>query len=509
MNQEVVKYIFLFLLGTSVLNFLIAAAVRFKTKHKEFNTLLIYWPAIILTFVAAGALGHTPSQIAFAYFFQFISSNLIVKMMCDAQGIVIKWRYYISLQVFSMLFCSYLITQTDVGFTAAVLPVAMSFALPFVRPIWHALVTNRRDASWIEKGMAYVFITGIVNHFNYALFRLDESTAWWGWSISIAQYQCLSLFLPLLINHRREANERHQLELALNKLTGKHEDKISKIEDLYQKLENEISQKEEYNRLLSESNARLEEEREVNEILIRTISHDLANPLTVISSYTELIHANKIPPNETELVWVRLKNNIKSSIDMISRIRKAILTRTQADLVKVSAVSLESALRRSIEVFESRLNEKNLKLDVQDLTESGTMVLAEENALAEHVFANILSNAIKYSYEGGAISVVITEDEHKVRINVRDWGIGIEDGRLGKRFLHSTPGTKGESGTGFGLMVLGYFVRKFDAHLEIQPAPQGKGTIVSLTLKKASNLENSLTSSSATISSTPEVLNQV
>jgi len=50
----------------------------------------------------------------------------------------------------------------------------------FVRPIWHALVTNRRDASWIEKGMAYVFITGIVNHFNYALFRLDESTAWSG-----------------------------------------------------------------------------------------------------------------------------------------------------------------------------------------------------------------------------------------------------------------------------------------------------------------------------------------
>jgi len=241
----------------------------------------------------------------------------------------------------------------------------------------------------------------------------------------------------------------------------------------------------------------------VNEILIRTISHDLANPLTVISSYAELLHTSQVPPADTEHAWARLKSNIKSSIEMISRIRKAILTRTQADLVTITEVSLENVLRRSIESFETRLKEKNIKLDVQDLTEAGTMVLAEENALAEHVFANILSNAIKYSFEGGIISIITTENKQTIRVDVRDWGIGIEDGRLGKRFLHSTAGTKGESGTGFGLMVLGYFVRKFDAHLEIQPAPQGKGTIVSLELKKATNLKNSLTSSSVT---DPEVL---
>lgn len=484
MTLENVKLIFLFLLGTSILNFAIAVMVRIKTQHKEFNDLLIYWPCIILTFVAAAIFSTTPLEIGLAYFFQIFSSNLIVKMMCSAQGIKIRWPIYIGLQLAAMAVAAFLLINTDVGFTIALVPVCLSFSLPFIRPIWYSLVENRHNSSWIEKAMGVVFLTGIVNHFNYAFFRLDPNAAFWGWSVSIAQYQCLSLFLPLLINHRREEKEKAQLTQALEKLSGKNPHSNMELDSLYLNLELQISQKEELFKLLKETNTHLEEERETNEILIRTISHDLANPLTVISAYAEMLRADKIEVNDREKIWERMKLNITSALDMMHRIRTAILNRTQANLISIRPIALEPCLERLKFTFETRLNEKQITLELENHLAPETRVFADENSLTEHVLSNILSNAIKFSFKNEKILIKTTEDKDFVTIAIRDFGTGIKQNQFNKPIFSSSEGTEGESGTGFGLMVLGYFVRKFKAEFEIKSDPSMKGTLVTLKLRK-------------------------
>ena len=75
MNEELVKYIFLFLLGTSVLNFAIAVTARIKTQHKEFNDLIAYWAAVLVTFISAVKLSHSSTEIAFAFFFHIFSNK--------------------------------------------------------------------------------------------------------------------------------------------------------------------------------------------------------------------------------------------------------------------------------------------------------------------------------------------------------------------------------------------------------------------------------------------------
>jgi signal transduction histidine kinase len=484
MTLETTKYIFLFLVGTSVLNFAIAVMVRIKTQHKEFNDLLIYWPCIILTFIAAALLSATPLQIGLAYFFQIFSSNLIVKMMCSAQGIKIRWPMYIGIQLIAMATAAYLLT-TEVGFTAAIIPVSLAFSLPFIEPIWHSLIENRKASSWIEKAMGWVFLTGIVNHFNYAFFRLDPDAAFWGWSVSIAQYQCLSLFLPLLINHRREEKERMQLNQALEKLSGKNPEQNMELDALYANLEQQIAQKEELFRLLKESNTHLEEERETNEILIRTISHDLVNPLSVVGSYSEMLSTNRVPEKDLEKIWDRLKFNITSALEMMERIRSAILNRAQSNMIVVRPIDLGPCLQRLQSSFETRLNEKNITLKIVNSLEPGTQIMAEEKSLTEHVLSNLLSNAIKFSFKNDLIEINVNEDNNFVIIQIRDYGMGIKQNQFKKPIFISSEGTEGESGTGFGLMVLGYFVRKFKAEFAIFSNPQMQGTLVTLKFIKA------------------------
>jgi signal transduction histidine kinase len=485
MSESLIKFIFIFLVGTSVLNFLIAVIARLKTGHKDFNILVLYWPTLIFTYFAAAILSQSPTEIAFAYFFQVLSSNFVSKMLADSQGIKLKWKNYIGLQMLTIGLSSFLLLKTELGFTYSLLPVCLAFTAPFITPITRAIFTNRKNSNWVEKSLAWMMITGVLNHFNYAFFRLDESTAAWGWSISIAQYQCLSLFLPLLINLRREEKEKNNIKKALEKISGRDTSTHLKIDDLYQNLEFQIAQKDSFYKQLQSSNKNLEEEREINEILIRTISHDLANPLTVIHAYSDMIQSKRIQPHDYDKAISRIRSNSESAIQMIERIRTAILTRNQASYLSIKRVSLNHVLESLQEMFENRLKEKELKLKVNFSQAHEMLVEADENALRDHILANILSNAIKFSYPGSEIHINLQESSAHVQVEVRDFGTGIKKRRLQKR-LDSTPGTNGESGAGFGLMVMSYFVRKLDASFEITTYDKDtSGTSVILTLPKS------------------------
>ncbi|WPU67037.1 sensor histidine kinase [Peredibacter starrii] len=425
--NEVVKYIFFFLIGTTIINFGIAWAAKIKTKNKEFNQLIWYWTSLFATYVAVALLNDSPTAIGFAYFFQFIPAFLKTKVLRDSRGIESDWKKFLAVQAFGMVASAYLLLYTDLGFTISLLPVTFSTTLPYWEPVWNSLVSKRFEANWIEKGLSIVLLTSIINHFNYAFFRLEESAAWWGWGVSIAQYQCISIFLPLLINHRRE----------------------------------------------------------VNEILIKTVSHDLANPLTVINAYIGMLQSGRIQESDVKMIWDRIQMNTKSALDMISRIRDAIVTRNQASIVAIHDVSIDRAIHRLMTQFDSRLKEKNVKIAYESSIPLDVYVAAEENTLTEHVFANILSNALKFSHEGSEIKIKVTEVDNTIRIAFIDSGIGIDPDRLEKRLLHSTEGTKGELGSGFGVMVMGYFLRQFDGTHHIHSDGMDKGTTVTVSLKKS------------------------
>jgi signal transduction histidine kinase len=264
--------------------------------------------------------------------------------------------------------------------------------------------------------------------------------------------------------------------MALEKISGQHTTSNSvEIDELYRALELQIGQKEEFSKQVSEMNRNLEEEREMNEILIKTISHDLANPLTVVNAYMEMMIEGRIAEEDYDKIRQRMRLNLQSAMDMIARIRTTILTKSEAEVVTVVPVELKTAIQRLETLFESRLREKNLTLNITgDLTD--LVVLSDENALVEQVFSNILSNAVKFSYANSDILIELRSDHKTISVEFRDYGVGMNTAQAEK--LISTRGTNGEEGTGFGLIVMRYFLRKFDAELRIISHAQSdqKGT---------------------------------
>src|SRR5690606_17235071 len=191
-------------------------------------------------------LSKNETHIAFSYFFQIIPTMFITKMLMDSRGLRFNLPFYTINYFAGASISAYLILSTDNDFTISLLPVTFATALPLFPNAWDTLVTHRKDSSWVEKGMGITMVTGIINHFNFAFFRLDESSSWWGWGIAIVQYQCVSIFLPLMFNQRREDHERKNLELALTKISGISASTSVEIDELYKNLEHQITLKEEF-----------------------------------------------------------------------------------------------------------------------------------------------------------------------------------------------------------------------------------------------------------------------
>jgi signal transduction histidine kinase len=483
--NDLTSYIFFFLIGTTVLNLIIAVVARNKTKYEEYNLLIFYWISLFITYFSAALLSQTKAQIAIAFFFQTPSVLIFARFLTQSRGLRPRYKTYLPILAVGMIVSACLI-YADFGFTLSILPFTATLTLPFYEPIWNTLITERKESNWIEKLMAVVFITGIINCFNYAFFRLDPDSAWWGWSVSIAQYQCISILLPLLINHHRNLLEKMHVGQVMEKLAGPHENYDMEIDELYRNLEAMIIEKDQLNKQLSSMNLHLEEEREMNEILIKTISHDIANPLTVVKSYVEMIQSGRIPPEDVNLTLEKIKLNTVSALGMIKRIRNAILTRNQSSLTKIVEIPVIQTLKESLESFDSKLKEKELSVLIDNNLQSEYLVLADEKSLKEHVLANVISNAIKFSYRKSTVKIKATELENHVRLEIIDTGIGMAKDRLEKRTTQPYEGTEGEMGSGLGFVLMGYFLRKFGGRYQVLSEGLEKGTTVRLDLRKSS-----------------------
>lgn len=135
------------------------------------------------------------------------------------------------------------------------------------------------------------------------------------------------------------------------------------------------------------------------------------------------------------------------------------------------------------------LNKGTLKLKGIDFISEiapGTKVNADMNTL-KIVFRNILSNAIKFTPEHGNIVVLANELNGKIKIDIKDSGIGIPEENIPKLFDQTqhltTYGTNRESGSGLGLILCKDFIERNDGTIQVE-SEEGKGTTFSLLLNK-------------------------
>jgi len=225
---------------------------------------------------------------------------------------------------------------------------------------------------------------------------------------------------------------------------------------------------------------RLEEMRKE---FVANVSHELRTPLTTIKSYAETLLDGAMEDSAVAYQFVKVIND---EADRMTRLVNDLLELSRLDNkeVKWNKRPLKIDLLVGEVVSKMMMSAKKKGLSVRCEIEENLEVFADRDKM-EQVFQNVLSNAIKYTSEGGRIFVKGEKAGNQVCVSVEDTGIGIpkEDlPRIFERFYRVDKTRSRElGGTGLGLSIAREIVLAHDGDIEVQSEP-GKGTVVIIKL---------------------------
>lgn len=228
----------------------------------------------------------------------------------------------------------------------------------------------------------------------------------------------------------------------------------------------------------------LEEQNQAHRELLQVMSHDLQNPLGSIHGFSEILAQQ--PENLAEFLPY-ITRAAKGGLDVIELVRS--LRSLDEKNLSLQAVSLEEVAQDLPPLLDAKLKAKGIALQIQ--MGSHLMVQAEKTSLVHSVLANLLTNAIKFSFRGRDITLGAEQEDGRVRLWVQDQGIGIPERIMRDLFdvskKTSRPGTEEEGGTGFGMPLVKHFVELYGGTMEVESRdqrtyPDDHGTKVSLFL---------------------------
>ncbi len=234
---------------------------------------------------------------------------------------------------------------------------------------------------------------------------------------------------------------------------------------------------------------RKEELKQLNTVKDRffsIISHDLRNNLTTMRLYFELASNPDYKPEENSLQ--ELSKQISSSVDNTIELLENLLVwaQTQVNGIKVNLkkISVNTLVKDNIALLSATALQKEIQLTN---TTSDDCVLADEDML-NLVLRNLISNAIKFTSNGGKVYVHSQRKENNVLIEITDTGVGISEEAQKQLFTRnlnpSTLGTANEKGTGLGLILCKEFIEKNNGTISIE-SEEGKGSTFKILLPLA------------------------
>jgi signal transduction histidine kinase len=220
----------------------------------------------------------------------------------------------------------------------------------------------------------------------------------------------------------------------------------------------------------------------IREDLLAIVSHDLRNPLMVVTTGLSLLVRMSPKGDEGSRLRAKVATMQRAGDRMTALIRDLLdAARIEAGRLDVETrpARLAELVDRAAELFTAPVLAKQLTLEVE--VDEELMTLCEPERVIQ-LLSNLLGNAVKFTPDGGQVRVSATRRDPWVHISVSDSGPGIDADqleRLFKRFSHGqrTPGT----GTGLGLFIAKGIVDAHGGQITARSSP-GTGTTMELTL---------------------------
>jgi signal transduction histidine kinase len=242
---------------------------------------------------------------------------------------------------------------------------------------------------------------------------------------------------------------------------------------------------------LHNTNHELEKVNTTKDKFFSIIAHDLKNPFHAISGFSSLLKKSFDDlDDEKKKEFISM---IESSSKSASALLENLLTwsRSQTNRIRFEPenIALQKIIENTFGLMEVTANKKNIAL-INTVSDTET-AYADANMITT-VIRNLISNALKFTNQGGSITVSAHKKGNETIISVADTGIGMPDHVAKKIFRiesqHTTDGTSGESGTGLGLIICNEFVEKNNGKIKVE-SQEGEGSkfIIHLPYNNPSN----------------------
>ncbi len=220
--------------------------------------------------------------------------------------------------------------------------------------------------------------------------------------------------------------------------------------------------------------------------LIATVSHELKNPLTAITGHLEILES---APGLSDQVQGSLRAMDRGAFRLGRVIDDLLLLSKVGDpnypIIPVP-VDLRPIVDEVLDLSSIAAQRKALTIHVE-APDQPLLALGEPEEI-DRICANLVSNAVKYTPDGRAITVSLTREDHQVVLRVTDQGIGISQAdqhHLFSEFFRSTnPEAVAEPGTGLGLTIVQRIVERHGGRIDVR-SDLGRGSTFTVRLPAA------------------------
>jgi signal transduction histidine kinase len=240
------------------------------------------------------------------------------------------------------------------------------------------------------------------------------------------------------------------------------------------------------NEEIQDKNKELEEVNATKDKFFSIISHDLKGPLNSLTSFSGLLmnHTDSLSKEEIQMLAKDLDKSLKNLFALLENLLQWSRSQTGNIEFKKEPFNLTEVLKKNKDLLTKQAGNKQIEIELKQ--EDPIEVKAHEQSI-DTVVRNLVSNAIKFTNEGGKIKMGVSENDTYYYVKVADNGVGMSPKIVDQIFKidskHSTQGTAKEKGTGLGLILCKEFVEKNGGTIGVK-SKEDKGSMFYFSIPK-------------------------
>ena len=235
------------------------------------------------------------------------------------------------------------------------------------------------------------------------------------------------------------------------------------------------------NVLLHEKNSQINKQKNelqtlnhVKDRLFSVISHDLRNPLVTLKTYLTLADSPTLSAEKKEGFKKQTLQAVSQTGNMLDNLLVWANMQIKNTKPAITNINLEDCMDDAIAAAKAQATHKRIQI-TKNIAVTNT---AADHNILEIALRNIITNAIKYSYEDRLILISSYYKNGQTCISIKDEGVGMTIAQIEELInndIESTAGTQGEKGSGLGLFLVKELLQKINAILKIE-SEVGKGS---------------------------------